>query len=92
MGELTKEASEGTKPTDSLTLDFQPLELSLNDLLKPLVCGGLSWQPQLTKHHRCPSWPRACSHSPQEASLHPLKEFLALNFNSHDECLLLRLS
>lgn len=92
MGELTKEASEGAKPADSLTLDFQPPELLLNDLLKPQVCGGLSWQSQLTKHHRCSSWPSASSHPPQEANLHPLKDFLARNFNSHGEYLLLRLS
>jgi hypothetical protein len=43
MGRNQRETLEETKPDDTLTLNFQPLELSENKFpfFKPLVCGIL---------------------------------------------------
>ena len=83
MGKPSREASEGARPADTMTLEFQPPELLPDDVVKLQVCGGLSRQPQQTEHHRSPSWPRACARLPQGASLHRWKNSLLPNFNTH---------
>lgn len=42
----SREASAGTSPTDTLSLDFQPPELRESTCLSHMIYGTLGWPPK----------------------------------------------